>query len=619
MKTPEKPDEQFEAVLDYLRNSRGFDFTGYKRLSLMRRMNKRLYALQISNYGEYLDYLQVHPDEFAVLFNTILINVTSFFRDQAAWEFLSHEVIPHILSKKEPDEALRIWSAGCASGEEAYSLAMVLAESLGIEGFRQRVKIYATDVDEEALAQARLASYRPEDLQPVPEEFRKKYFDQQNGRYIFNSDLRHSVIFGRHDLVQDAPISRLDLLVCRNTLMYFNAEAQGNILLRFHFAMNDFAYLFMGKAEMLLTHGSLFVPVDLKNRLFTKVPKAEMRDRLAALAQNGDGQAANRLGRQLRLRELVYDTSPDAEMAVDENNVLIMANEKARTLFRLSPTDLGRSLQELEVCYRPIELRPLIDRVNADHQMLTVPGIERYGSEGPYKFMDVHVIPLLDNGSQRIGVNIIFVDITLSQKLESQLQNSMAELETAYEELQSTNEELETTNEELQSTVEELETTNEELQSTNEELETMNEELQSTNEELETTNDEMLKRTDDLNIAKAYLETILSNMSMGMVVVDPGYRIMTWNTPSEELWGLRLDEVAQQSLFSLDIGLPVEQLKAPIRAIIEDKSENEETILNAVNRRGKPIQLRVICTPLSRTGKTLQGVVLIMSVINENG
>ncbi len=168
-----------------------------------------------------------------------------------------------------------MWSAGCASGEETYSLAILLAEALGAETFRQRVKIYATDVDEDALNQARQAAYTDKDLRTVAADLRERYFEANGDRYVFRPDLRRSIIFGRHDLFQDAPISRLDLLVCRNTLMYFNAEAQHRILARFHFALNEDAYLFLGKAEMLLTHANLFSPVDLRHRIFLKVSPRE--------------------------------------------------------------------------------------------------------------------------------------------------------------------------------------------------------------------------------------------------------------------------------------------------------------------------------------------------------
>src|SRR5215831_10948316 len=182
-----------EALLDYLKRTRGFDFTAYKRSSLMRRILKRMLMINVPSFNDYVDYLEVHPEEFALLFNTILINVTSFFRDPPAWEFLGQEVIPRMLKSTAPNGLIRVWSAGTASGEEAYSLAILLAEQLGIESFRSRVKIYATDVDEEALAQARLGSYSAKDVEEVPAELRDRYFERQNTQFVFHKELRRSV------------------------------------------------------------------------------------------------------------------------------------------------------------------------------------------------------------------------------------------------------------------------------------------------------------------------------------------------------------------------------------------------------------------------------------------
>ncbi len=288
-------DPKFEALIEYLHRVRGFDFRGYKRSSLMRRVSKRLMVLQIAGVDDYLDYLEVHPDEFTSLFNAILINVTSFFRDPSAWDYLSQEAIPRILQIKKGSDPIRAWSAGCASGQEAYSLAMLLVEALGVEAFHQRVKIYATDVDEEGLAQAQQATYNAKEMESAPPELVARYFETTGGRYVFRPDLRRAIIFGRHDLIQDAPISRLDLLLCRNTLMYFNAETQAHILARFHLALNSHGSLFLGKAEMMLTHANLFTPLDLKHRIFVKVPQVTIRDRLWALAQSGDAEAASQL------------------------------------------------------------------------------------------------------------------------------------------------------------------------------------------------------------------------------------------------------------------------------------------------------------------------------------
>lgn len=266
-----------ETLLDYLKCNRGLDFTGYKRQSLIRRILRRMQAVSIPSFSEYLKYLEAHPEEFINMFNTILINVTSFFRDKEAWDYLANEIIPIILEPMNGDGIIRIWSTGCASGEEAFTIAMLMVEALGEEKFKSRVKIFATDIDEAALTQARLASYTSKDLEAVPDELREKYFQIAGGVYVFRPDLRRSIIFGRHDLVQDAPISHLDLLICRNTLMYFNADTQRKVLTRFHFALKDTGYLFLGRAELLLTHSDLFTPANLKYRIFIKCPKVNMR------------------------------------------------------------------------------------------------------------------------------------------------------------------------------------------------------------------------------------------------------------------------------------------------------------------------------------------------------
>ncbi|MBN3877072.1 MULTISPECIES: CheR family methyltransferase [unclassified Nostoc] len=608
--TSAERDPKFENLLIYLRQSRGFDFTGYKRSTLIRRVCKRMQSLNIENFEEYQDYLEVYPDEFNYLFNTILINVTAFFRDSSAWEYIADQILPNLIKNKKSSDQIRIWSAGCASGEEAYTLAMLMTQILGAEEFRQRVKIYATDVDEDTLNQARQAVYSAKDVQAVPDELRQKYFEIVGNRYVFRQDLRRSVIFGRHDLLQDAPISRLDLLVSRNTLMYFNSETQGRILARFHFALNDNGYLFLGKAEMLLMHSNLFTPLDLKNRIFTKVSTVNLRDRLLVMANSIDDESSSRLSRNLRLREMGFDTAPIAQIIVDINGTLIMVNEQARTLFALSPKDLARPFQDLELSYRPVELRSLIERAYTERRPVSLTNVERYLSNTETQYLDVQITPLQETDTSFLGVSISFHDVTRYIQLQDALQRSQQELETTNEELQSTNEELETTNEELQSTNEELETTNEELQSTNEELETMNEELQSTNEELQTINNELSERTTELNRTNIFIVSILKSLQTGIVVIDSSFNISIWNYMVEDLWGLRTDEVLGKSLFSLDIGLPVEQLRSPLRESLSGKKQFQEMLLDATNRRGRQIKCYLAITPL--LGIEMQGAVLMM-------
>src|SRR5919198_104527 len=496
--------EAFDDLLEFLKLNRGFDFTGYKRSSLERRIRKRMQEIGVETFSDYQDHLEVHPDEFRELFNTICINVTGFFRDKESWDSLVAEILPPLIAAIPAREPVRVWCAGCASGEEAYTTAIVLAEALGLQRYAERVKIYATDVDDDALATARQGTYPRERLDEVSPELVERYFEENGGGLTFRKDLRRTVIFGRNDLVQDAPISRIDLLLCRNTLMYFNAETQARVLGRFHFSLNERGFLFLGKSEMLITRADRFTAVSTKARVFRKVRQPSLRDRLLAAAQEGDGAGPD-VGQLFHLREGSFDAGPVAQVAVDHTGQLVLANQQARALFGLASADLGRSFRDLEL---------------------------------------------------------------------------------SYEELQSTVEELETTNEGLQSTNEELETTNEELQSTNEELETMNEELQSTNDELEAMNEDQRERASELDRLNLFLEGILGNLGVGVVVLDHEQRVQLWNGSASDLWGLRESEVRTQHFLQLDIGFPVEALKSPIRKALADGGQPSDVVVEAGNRRG---------------------------------
>ena len=602
MSEPGTPDREFERLLEYLRQNRGFDFSGYKRPSLMRRVVKRMQSLDIESFPDYLDYLEVHPEEFTTLFNAILINVSSFFRDEATWKYLAEVVLPQILRRKPEDAPIRIWSAGCASGEEAYSLAMLMAEALGKEALHLKVKIYATDADQEALATARQAVYAEKDVQALPPELREKYFQPLNGRHVLDSELRRAVIFGRHDLVQDAPMSHLDLLVCRNTLMYFNAETQARIVGRFNYAINPGGFLFLGKAEMLLLYSSLYAPVDLKHRIFSKTSQVSLRDRPLMFGQ-ARGSDSIDLSRYGQLRDAVFETGQMAQIVIDAQGDLIMANEHARQLYAIAPNDIGRPFRDLELSYQPAELRSLIDQVYGERKAVTLAKVEQKSKDGNTRVLDIDLMPLSENGAV-VGVCITFNDVTRYRKLEEEIESARVQSETATEELQ-------TANEELQSTNEELETTNEELQSTNEELETMNEEMQSTNEELQTINDELRLRTDELNRSNTFLNSILSSLRGGVAVVDSKLIVVVWNPGAEELWGLRSDEVKGQSLIDLDIGLPVRRLRTAIQVCIADGAEPQELVLDAVNRRGRKIKCRVAINPLRDVKGQPQGAIII--------
>ena len=608
-------DTAFEALLEFLHQTQGFDFTVYKRATLMRRVQRRLDDIGVTTFADYTDYLQVHPEEFAALFDTILINVTNFFRDPDSWTFLRDEVL-HPLAGRQPDQPIRIWCAGCASGEEPYSIAILLAEELGATAFRDRVKIYATDVDEDALARARTGTYSEKELEKVPEELRDRYFERHGTHRVFTVELRRCVIFGRHDLSRDAPISHVDVLVCRNVLMYFTAETQRRILEQYYYALRDDGALFMGRAEMLLSHSNLFAPLDAHHRVFRKVASPRLEPLHVPVEPS---QLASLAARAAAVRDLAVDAAPVAQVAVDADSRLVVANRAARALFDLKERDLGRPLQDLELSYRPLELRSRIERAQSTRLPVVEHNVERAAAEGVVQHFDITVMPLPVAADGRSpGTSIVFADVTEYARVQSTLATSKLELETAYEELQSTNEELETTNEELQSTVEELETTNEEFQSANEELETMNEELQSINGELQTVNYELHQRTFELKQITEFTETVFSSLHLGLVVLDPEGAVRVWNAASEDLWGLRSDEVRGEQLSDLDIGLPVHDLLPLVEGARSDRAR-AEIHLRATNRRGRPVLCRAVVSPLDGAASGSASGVIILLEPSEDG
>src|SRR5204863_3432838 len=298
---------------------------------------------------------------------------------------------------------------------------------------------------------------------------------------------------------------------------------------------------------------------------------------------------------------------------------VISATHQARTFFELVQQDIGRPFRDLEVSFRPVELRSRIAQAVTQGHVVTLREVEwRVGSD--VRYLDVQVAPLVSPAGDGLGASVTFTEVTRYRRLQQALQESQHEMETAYEELQSSVEELETTNEELQSTNEELETTNEELQSTNEELETTNEELQSTNEELETMNDELHERTVELNGANAFLDGVLGGLEAGVAVLNEELEVEAWNQGARELWGLTADETVGRHFLNLDIGLPVEQLRNPIRAALaQDDGQPEHLQIAAVNRRGRKIDCLVSMTPLRPRDGPPHGVIALMQTMGVDG
>src|SRR6266536_3200990 len=531
-------DVTLKDLLQEFAERRGFDFRGYKKTTLERRLRRRMFQLNIGTYADYAEYVRKKTGEINELLNTILINVTEFFRDPPAWEILNREVLPPLLKPLKSGQSFRVWSAGCASGEEAYSIAILLAESFGQRIQEYDIKIYATDIDEEALNTARRGEYAAEALRRVRPEWREKYFHGK-GLLRVERDVRRLVIFGRSNVALDAPISHVNLLICRNLLIYFDPDLQKQVLNRLHYALDPGGVLFLGKSESQLTDSAQFRRLNPRWRIFQRITAGGIADeRFQVRSQNGEQvQSSSRRDELDGVRQqqrYLLETLRVGVVGLGADDIITQNNHAALTLCGLQPADLvGRRLQETDLFVRVPDLGAHLQATRVNNESIQFQPRIKISTEE--KLLDVTVRPTLDEKGERNGTLIYLEDQTLEEKLQA----TVEELESTSEELQSANEELETTNEELQSTNEELETTNEELQSTNEELETTNEELQSLNEELETTNTELEDRTKELDQVNSVYAQTLEKIRLPVMLVDQDLRIEFWNGRALRLFGFK--------------------------------------------------------------------------------
>jgi two-component system, chemotaxis family, CheB/CheR fusion protein len=566
----------FRALLEKLSGQYNFDFREYKEASLARRIRARMSQAHVDSFAAYSSFLDANPNEHVALFNTILINVTNFFRDPDAWKVLADDVLPRVVDEVADTRSIRIWSAGCSSGEEPYSIAMLLAEHLGEAANNYSIKIYGTDFDEEALTAARHALFRTEQLKDVPDRLLERYFTRDGQLYRFRRDVRRWCMFGSHNLTQAPPLSHIDLLVCRNVLIYFTSELQDRILNRFHYSIREDGFLFLGRSESLLARSRQFRPVHLKWRIFRRMPAAA-RQAAAVLPEAGSPPQAAAAARPdatapaARVQR-AFEVLPAAVMVIDMTDTILSWNPAAEAMFDIPiASALTRKFRDLDVSYRVEGLRARIEDVKARHAVSRMDDVTFTRRNGDMIHADVTISPLFE-AYRLIGVLVYATEATEHARLKEQMARIAEQHATAIEELQSTNEELETTNEELQSTNEELETTNEELQSTNEELETTVEELQAANSELGALNAELEGRSAELKRVDGYHLGLLNSMEQSIFVTDRALVVTTWNQPSERMWGLRAEQAVGRDLAALPLGDMVRMLRPALDTALKRES-----------------------------------------------
>jgi two-component system, chemotaxis family, CheB/CheR fusion protein len=588
----ENKGRDLEWFLEELHRNRGVDFRSYKRPTILRRLNRRMAATHCESLDEYSRYVEEHPEEYSQLIGTFLIKVTEFFRDPELFDYLKEEVLPELIEEAHQGEKqLRIWSAGSATGEEAYSLAILLSEVLGQEAGLFDVRIFATDIDEDAVRFARRGIYPPSALGGLSEEQIRRYFIEEDGSYQVKKQIRGMIVFGEHDLAQRSPFPQIDLVVSRNVLIYFSNELQRRALQLFAYSLRDGGYLVMGKAESASLLADLFTPVDRHNKVYRRhgqrfllppilptSPKPRARLGRGSRDQGAPmGQAETQQLPSAALRdpgEDLLNQLPVGIAVVTRDYAIEAINVAARQMLSIPSVGVGQDFLHAMQEAPYAEVRRNIDEAFREGRITQADefAVEETATGEPrYLRLTCHPRRTETEGQRVRHVLVAVEDVTAEVRMRRlveknlRLEEANRELGQLNEELQAAHEESLVSTEEAQASAEEVETLNEELQATNEELETLNEELQATVEELNTTNDDLQARAtelqdlaqsreeerrlteegrrraeelvDQLQDQRSRLEAILANISDAVLAVDTDGQVLFSNQVFEKIFG----------------------------------------------------------------------------------
>ena len=544
----------WKSIFKFILKTKGVDFSHYKTPTINRRLSKRLGFLQITTPQAYYDYLVENPKELDELYSIFLIKVTNFFRDKEAFEALKQNLINVVGEKKEGD-TIRIWIVACATGEEAYSIAMLVCEILKEKITNYNVQIFATDVDEKVIQFARRAIYTDRIKEEVPPDLLQKYFIETPKGFEPVKEIRNLVLFSRHDVISNPPFLKLDLISCRNLLIYFDQDLQKKIFPVFHYALNTKGILFLGKSETILSQPDIFEALDAKNRIFQRKLNSvnsslRFSSYIAALRPRKPvGKIVSSSPQSIKelVKETLFNSYEHAYVVINSQYEVVEINGDVRLYLSLNQGTMNNSIIKLANPDLQLELRSLISHCIKEQQQVksTVRKFELFDS---IHYVRMTARPTIGNFEGEEFYIVIFeklekkeIDEEVSQQkskdnyaqvvleLEQELVAAKLHLQIYIEDIETANEELQSTNEELQSLNEESQSTNEELQSNFEELETATEELQITYVELNNAYHSLEEKEDTIRENDANLHALLNNTLQIFVLVDPSYKIVAHN------------------------------------------------------------------------------------------
>ena len=642
--TPTFDDErEFTRVLKLLKTVSGIDFRLYKPATIRRRVARRIVVHKLDSLADYTAMLQGSSTELRALQEDILINVTRFFRDAEVFDMLKRNVIPRIFAEKENEQQIRVWVAGCSTGEEVYSLAMCLLEHLSGDPLEPGIQIFGTDASEENVQRARLGNYPESIIHEVTPERLRRFFIKTEKGYQVNKRVRDLCIFARQNLSVDPPFSRLDIVSCRNVMIYFGPELQARVISTFHYALNPDSYLLLGSSESIREFTDLFTVVDRTYKLFTRVESLTHRALVPAFAPLSFPEASHEvnlpanvylrrdadlngladrtilarygppgviINREMEILQTRGRTSPFLEMAAGTASLQL-----ARMLREsIAPEVMAAVIRGIRDCL-PVQVDPLIvltgdsDKVfQARLEVLPMPTGE---STAAVKYFLVSFLPSLHFGTDPAAAvtdqrNYFpgLADLTLGQ-LQQDLSSTKLYLNSLLDEREATNQELISANEEIQSS-------NEELQSTNEELETTKEELQSSNEELQTVNDELQDRNSVLTQASNDLTNLLNSVNMPVLMLTGDLYIRHFTPQSQKLMNLRPQDIGRP-FGEIRLNLAIENLEDRLTEVLDTLAPQEHEVQD---RDGRWYFLRI--RPYRTTENKIDGLLLVLVDIDQS-
>jgi two-component system CheB/CheR fusion protein len=586
--------EHLSKIFILIRKEFGNDLTHYKHSTIERRIERRMALHKIEELSEYVRYLQANPAELAVLYKEMLISVTSFFRDRTPFDFLKSDVFPRMMEQKRIGDSIRVWTAGCSTGEEAYSVAIALLEFLGDSAVDYKIQFFGTDIDNSSVQIARRGVYPQNIALDVSNERLHRFFRKHESNHQVSRVVRDMLVFAPHNLTKDAPYSHIDLVTCRNVLIYLQPVLQKKVLRILHYSLNPGGILMLGTSETVGDSPDLFALIDRKNKVYSRKNITSVVAFEFNLAGNPETTATQLpapprdprpivTAQQLADRKLLDRYAPPGVL-LNENLEILQFRGRTAPYLEASP---GMASLHIMKHIRPElqgELRTAVQRAIGEGIPIVTAEIALRSHDGAEpRSVAIEVIPLNDPGTRSNCLLVVFREDLSSAKKprppdpseavspagQLTVQDIERELQATKEFLQNTVEELEAANEELQSSNEELQSSNEELQSTNEELETSKEELQSSNEELTTVNDELLTRMGELSQSNDDLGNVLSGIEAAVLIVGMDLRIRRFSRVAEKLL----------NLVTADLGRPISYLAASVKNL-----DVEATVTDVISR-----------------------------------